>query len=109
MTEVIDKEKFIENLSDDPDIVSELLGMFELESKNILIELDKAMKDKNTDNMYKAVHSLKGSCSNLMVYDNVISDFQVWQLKAKEGKLTFENILAIKNIIKKVINDLQYF
>lgn len=109
MTSIINKEKFIENLSDDPELIAELLEIFKSESKKLLIDLKKSMNEHNNDSIYKSVHSLKGSCSNLMVHDNIIADFQSWQLLAKTGKLTMENVESIEKIVKKVIYDLQHF
>ena len=105
MTQLIDIDKFSENLSLDPEVISELYSVFVDESKTLLITLRDAIIIQNYDMVYESVHSLKGICSSLMVYDAVIYEFISWQNNAKNNIAPdFDRIV---NIVNSLVLDLK--
>jgi hypothetical protein len=102
---VIDVDKFDDNLG--LEMVPDLLEIFEKESKEILDKLKESLNNNNSNDSYRYIHSLKGSCSNMMIYDKYVDRFKKWQIYSQENKLDKIKYDDIENLVNRIIKSMK--
>jgi len=96
-----DKSETIKNLNLSENVIDMLINQFFSTFDEDLEKLNVAIKDKDFDAIEKQAHYIKGSSSNLAMYDisNILVEVET---KAREEKCEIEDIEKIKAIAKKI-------
>ncbi len=97
-----DKNKTIERLGLDEDTVDMLLDSFFLTLDSDLQKLQIAINSKNSEDISKAAHYIKGACTNLGM-DEASLILQEIETKSKENEVDFDlkELIMIFNEMKK--------
>ena len=100
-----DKNKTIERLGLDEDTVDMLLDNFFLTLDNDLQKLQIAIDSKNSEDISKAAHYIKGACTNLGM-DEASEILQEIETKSKENEVNFD-LKELKIIFDEMKKDLK--
>jgi HPt (histidine-containing phosphotransfer) domain-containing protein len=91
---ILDLKEFLERVQDDKELLVELLGIYEEDYIKKRIQLEKAFKENNHEEVKNIAHSLKGASGNISAKNLRVIFLQLEEMGKNKSFSGFETILA---------------